>query len=607
MSGIQNFVYAIEAGGLRVWIVRIALAALVIGLGIYYAATQFNGFNSAEAMDLAQVGRQVEEGNGFSTKLIRPLILKDHPEWLTAVRDKKEPFPELVHPPAYPALLAALFTVTAPTFDVSPESVKSGFSTYSPEKYVLGMNILLLLISVVVFYLWMARAFDGKVATFATALFIGSDLMWSFAISGLSMQFIILLVCVAGFCLNEALTADETVEYEGMSLLWLAIAAVMVGTLMLTRYSMLAIYLPFAALGFMGFTRKTSCGLIATLIPLGICLPWLIRNIMISGNPFGYAWVQLFAGDSTLWRIYDGDTGNFIGFNQLIRALLNGFGNELSNLGAFFGSLIIPAIFILGFFHMFKRERIQISRWFWGAAFVILLVFNAIIIKTQDITEQQSDMNLLFALFPAVVGYGAAFVFVLVERIQLPSHVLRIPIFVLVCLLQLYPLGVRLVQHRPPPVAYPPYFPPLMQIYYKGLLDKNELQTCDMPWAGAWYGDRLSLWLPKNREDFNKVNSDVFPISAFWLTQVSMRKEVRNGEYGDWANLIEQLDTALYLGGKDQTEYQKTLANALTQPQGLNQPLPYFWPYRIFGSDYYYYFSSKSQLYNLLQQSQNKQ
>ncbi|MDR1145753.1 MAG: hypothetical protein LBK71_06430, partial [Verrucomicrobiales bacterium] len=392
MAGIQDWVYALEAGSLRGWITRGALAVLVVGVGIYYAATQFNGLNSAEAMDLAQIGRQLETGQGFSTKFIRPIILKDHAELLTAMKSSREPMPELVHAPAYPTLLAALFTVTAPTFDLSLEDFKSGFRTYSPELYILGMNILLLLCSAVVFYLWMTRAFDSKVATFATVLFLGSDLLWSFAISGLPMQFMVLLVCGVGFCVNEALRADETVEQESMSVVWLSVAAVLVGTLMLTRYAMLTVYLPFAVLGFTGFTRKIGCGLATALVPLIICLPWLIRNISEVGNPFGYAWVQLFAADSNLWRMYGGNTGNYIGFNQLVRGLLDGLGNCLTSFGVLFGGLMVPALFVLGFFHMFKRERIQIARWFWGAAFVLLLVGNAVTFKSQNIRET-TDLN----------------------------------------------------------------------------------------------------------------------------------------------------------------------------------------------------------------------
>jgi hypothetical protein len=423
------------------------------------------------------------------------------------------------------------------------------------------------------------------------------------AISGLPTQFMIALVCMAGFCLNEALMADETVEGEGISMMWLGIAALMVGVLVLTRYSMLAIYLPFAVLGFMGFTRKTAGGLIATLIPLAVFLPWLIRNAVVSGNLFGYAWVELFADNSSLWRIYSGETSLYVGFNQLIRGLLGGISNCSANLGTLFGGIIIPAMFVLGFFHMFKRDRIQLSRWFWGVAFLLLLGFNATTIRSLNIQEHP-ELNSLFVLVPALIGYGAAFVCVLVERLQLPSRMLQIPILALVCLWQLYPLGLRLIQHRPPPVAYPPYIPVLIQTYFKHWLEPREIQTCDMPWAAAWYSDRLSLWLPQNVEDFSKLNRS-FPISSFWLTPVTLnsklQSELRAGEYGGWGALIEQLDTVLYLGKKDQPEY-KTLSNTMLQALSQEHPMPYFVPIPFNKTDYYCYFTQKRQVLEFLKQ-----
>ncbi|MDR1192151.1 MAG: hypothetical protein LBK60_10920 [Verrucomicrobiales bacterium] len=604
LPGIQDWVYAVEAGSLRVWIIRGALGVLVAGVGMYYAVTQFNGLNSAEAMDLAQVARQVVEGKGFSTKFIRPVIVKEQADLLRAV--KKEPMPELVRPPAYPTLLAALFTVTSPEFNVSTDAFKGGLKTYRPEVHILILNVLLLLLSGVVFYLWVTRAFDARVATLATLLFLGTDLLWGFAISGLPVLFMVFLVCVVGYCVNEALLADETVDGEPMSVVWMSIAAVAVGALMLTRYSMLALWLPFMALGYLAFTRRLWCGLAAALIPLAVCLPWFIRNVMVSGNPFGYAWVQLFAADSTLWRLYGGNLGDYVGFRALTRGLLHGLSNCVVNFNVFFGGLLVPAMFLLGFFHMFKRGQVQIARWFWGGALVLLLVFNAVTVKTQNIHES-TDLNSLFVLFPALIAFGTAFMFVLVERLPLPSHVLQIPIFALVALLQIYPLGLRLLQHRPLPIAYPPYYPPIMQVLYKQLLESNELQACDMPWAGAWYCDRLSLWLPRNRADFDELN-EVYPISALLLTPVSMNKDVRNGEYAEWGALIGQVNTTMHLSGhmgrQERSAYQKTIADSLTQALSEEQPLPYLFQYPVVGTDYYYYFYKKTQTREVLQKMQ---
>ena len=76
-----------------------------------YAATQFTGLCHPEAMDQAQVARNLSRGDGFTTRFIRPLSM-----WRLANRSASRnamlnQHPDIVNPPAYPALLAAFFYV----------------------------------------------------------------------------------------------------------------------------------------------------------------------------------------------------------------------------------------------------------------------------------------------------------------------------------------------------------------------------------------------------------------------------------------------------------------------------------------------------------------
>jgi len=78
---------------------------------LVYGAFQFNGLKHREAMDQAQVGRNLARGEGFTTYFIRPLSL-----WTTASRKTggAEPLlrhPDLINPPLYPALAASLFYI----------------------------------------------------------------------------------------------------------------------------------------------------------------------------------------------------------------------------------------------------------------------------------------------------------------------------------------------------------------------------------------------------------------------------------------------------------------------------------------------------------------
>ena len=74
-KGIQELIHSLEEGQGRVWLQRfIVLLLTLIVLGLYHIDGVRN-FSTSEAMDLAQVGRSLSEGRGFSTQIIRPVSL----------------------------------------------------------------------------------------------------------------------------------------------------------------------------------------------------------------------------------------------------------------------------------------------------------------------------------------------------------------------------------------------------------------------------------------------------------------------------------------------------------------------------------------------------
>jgi 4-amino-4-deoxy-L-arabinose transferase-like glycosyltransferase len=102
--------------------------AVVAGLFmLFYATKQFRGFNQPEAMDQAQLARNIARGQGYTTQWLRPLSLwRLHhlPRW----RDMRlQDHPDLVNPPVYPALLATLFYVVQKG-DMKPPSATASTS-----------------------------------------------------------------------------------------------------------------------------------------------------------------------------------------------------------------------------------------------------------------------------------------------------------------------------------------------------------------------------------------------------------------------------------------------------------------------------------------------
>ena len=72
MLRIQEWIYKLEVGeGTRV--IRLVLAILaLLALAALYDLREYKNFSTAEAMDSAQLARNIAEGKGFTTLFIRP-------------------------------------------------------------------------------------------------------------------------------------------------------------------------------------------------------------------------------------------------------------------------------------------------------------------------------------------------------------------------------------------------------------------------------------------------------------------------------------------------------------------------------------------------------
>ena len=75
MSPLQKLIQSIEvgkwAGRLRLALGALAVLLLLVG----YDLRQFRNLSTREAMDSAQLARNISEGKGFTTQFIRPLSL----------------------------------------------------------------------------------------------------------------------------------------------------------------------------------------------------------------------------------------------------------------------------------------------------------------------------------------------------------------------------------------------------------------------------------------------------------------------------------------------------------------------------------------------------
>ena len=552
---VQEAVYKLELGAGARWIRRGVLLIACLAIAFVVDLRQFRGFGSMEAMDAAQVARQIATGKGFTTQFIRPLALaqqRDHTfhttPHATALEGDIPPeardfttIPDTYNPPLYPAVLAGLFKITRVDFEI-PDISK--LRIYAPEIVVLVFNeVCILLAAWLVFILAMA-IFDERVAWVSLGIFLLGDLTWRFGISGTSIPFTLLLLLGSFYFFHRALFAEELAEEvpAWAVWLWVLLGALVLGLAILANYGAAWLLIPYIAVVASAFRARLLLTLAVIAVWLAVLLPWGIRNASITGDLLG-GYSELvgenagsYAGTS-LSRTYR-YLPDVLVWQEGFRKIVPGLRAQLDQGFNLLGSSLITVFFFAGLIHFFKRRRAQVLRYF-ALGSLIVLALGASLGKGGPLVADAAG-NHLFLAWPLVVIFGTSFFFILLDRIEFPAGWVRTGALTFFLTLNALPLIASLM-HGAALFSYPPYFPPVI-VFASQWFEPNEVIASDIPWAVAWYGDRPSLWLPSTMKEYLEINDFVHPINAILLTPESRNApalyEMDKGQWKDWSTLM---------------------------------------------------------------------
>ncbi|MCI0535089.1 MAG: hypothetical protein L0Z50_07665 [Verrucomicrobiales bacterium] len=539
MFNLQEWIHKFEVGeGVR----HIKLAAALLGLlalTAIYDIREFKNFATQEAMDSAQLARNIAEGHGFTTQFIRPLsILLMQQQMPPGIPVLKDPHPDLANPPVYPLLLAALMKVLPFDFQVNTAAV--GPSSHQPEVLIALFNQLLFFIGIFVLFRVALRLFDRAVAWTSAIVFAGADLLWRFSVSGLSTIWLILLFLLITWCL----VSMEQSHREGQrSNTWFLAMAAAVGILTglgaMTRYSFAWLIVPIAAfiVLFFGQRRFVLAGVaVATCVVMMV--PWLARNFSVSGTFFGIEGYALYQGteqfpDSRLERSLNSDFETElegVGAVAILRKLLVNTATIVTNDLPKLTGTWVSGLFLVSLLVPFRNPALTRLRWFTLMVIAVLVVAQALARThlTSDVPEVNSE-NLLALASPLVFVFGTGLFFVLLDQIEFSFTPLRPVVAATFPVVICAPLLLTLLPPRSYPLAWPPYFPSRIQVV-GSWFGKNELMMSDMPWAVAWYGNRKCVWttLDAPLETARAGGADFFaiydfqkPIAGLYLTTLT--------------------------------------------------------------------------------------
>ena len=160
-----------------------------------------------------------------------------------------------------------------------------------------------------------------------------------------------------------------------------------------------------------------------------------------------------------------------------------------------------------------------------------------------------------------MILFGVAFFYILLDRLDLQARLYVVAMKCFLVALTFIPLGLRIL----PPHAqqpYPPYYPPIIS-HVSDMLTSREVLCTDMPWATAWYGDQISIFLPKNIEQYYEINDYKQYISGIYFTPLTKNKpfvsELLDGPEKSWLPILSgrmpadfPLKAAIALNRQDQ-------------------------------------------------------
>jgi hypothetical protein len=547
---LQDILHRLETGrSLRFFRVGLAVLAVAVLAGGYNWRA-YKNLATQEAMDAAQLARNIAQGKGYTTLFIRPLsmflVKKRNLEaqgmpaagQVPDLAEIRGMHPDIANPPLYPVVLAALMKVLP--FDFSVSTTKSFWSNhgrfwrFEPDFLIALFNQLLFFLVIAAVFILARRLFDRGVAWFSACLLLGTELFWRFSVSGLSTMLLMLIFVGLAWCLvliEEEARAPKWRPQVVRMLAALAGAAVGLGGL--TRYSFGWLIVPVLVfLVLFGGQRRVVLALLAFAAFALVMAPWIIRNFNVSGRPFGtatYAVVEttVLYPEYRLQRSLEPDFSRlylgtlWLKLNPNLRQIVT---SELPRLGGTW----VTAFFLVGLLVGFRNLAIARLRYFLLGCGLVLIFVQALG-KTQlseEVPEINSE-NLLVLLAPWVLVYGVSFFYLLLDQIALPFLAFRYYVIGIFGLVSCLPMVFVFLPPGSSPVAYPPYLPPAIQTV-AGWLKEKELAMSDIPWAVAWYGQRQCVWLtlkcnpdprsPNTHEDFFTINDYQKPINILYLT-----------------------------------------------------------------------------------------
>ena len=490
---------------LRNWSLLLGLVVLPLMLLTLYHIIMFPGLTNTDALDFAQLGRNVSAGRGMVTYVLHPLALT---HGTNALRQ-----PDVTHGPFFPFLLGLAFS-TAGARDAVASGVSSLFYLLTvPLLYALGL-----------------RVFNHAVGLIAATAFACSGLILEYAISGLPITLCIFLVTALFLVLYRigARKAQAAQPDAPLRTKMILLAGALTGALYLT--DPLFFWIIPIALGsviWSGGSRWRKAVMLFLLPLCALALPWMARNLIVTGNPvFGMRGLELWMNTP---KHFPGRTAYSLYSDEFPR-----------------GVYLLPAVGkkILMSLDTILRAMPQISDT-WILAFLLpclmfgytspaatmlrrVMMFSALAIMFGMLLFE-IEMPLFCCLVPTMLVFSIAYLAHIVKQAKL-SHLSLSIVSTLIGITIFYPvLNQMILAEKPRAAVETPAAKALGKMAQPG-----QLVLTDSPEEVAWYADRPAVQIPAVDVKVADIRSQFPEMRWLFLTPQARQQSA------DWRYLYDR-------------------------------------------------------------------
>lgn len=482
---------------------------------LVYSAAHSRELVDAQVMDCAQLARNIAQGEGFTTGVVRPLSL--------AKVNNVSHHPDLLHAPLHPLFMSVFF--------------RFGESHFRKVAWASGIPYFLSLILV---YLLALRLFNRRVALLALALYGVNHLVLRYAVSGMEITLATLAVTGVLLLVHMYLSAEEP------SPLLAGLCGALVGVCVLVEYVYGVLLIPVLLamlLGRKGAQKRWSEMALAAAVFAVVLMPWGVRNARITGNPFYTLrtanianWTKTYKGES-LYRQYTEDPPSGLthlathpkeAIGKLRPLALSAYADSILNLGGPF----IAAFFIAAILMPLPGKGLRELR---------LVHYGAIALAAGAMCLLADRSRIFVPLSPLAIIVGAAcFLRIVdpwVESIHGPkqkrrANILAIGALVAACWFPAVATTVTL-EKRGTELTDD------LRKVAEDVADETKLPLyTDQPWVLAWYADLNAIYIPQTEQDLHALEATMGPIQGMLLSPAIGSASGDEGT-GVWAKLYQ--------------------------------------------------------------------